>query len=327
MENSARLKTILASLLLLSGTCLQVLQAQEISSRTYALKDGSTLTYSKPGFWRGMGSIPSDLGVLAKDSFRAENLPWLAAIGASTLILIEYDQKLYTNARRVGKKLNISTEDKTRTYLKAGGMSLFRGPSDLGSSLYFLGDGWISIGLFGYFKTTGWLADDWRASQTGNQLAEGLIATGLVTQVLKRVSGRETPSAATAPRGVWRMFPSFKDFQAHRTRYDAFPSGHLATGVMSVTVISENYPDNKYVKPIGYALLAGLSFQMMNNGVHWASDYPLGIAVGYGMGKAIAAHGRTAARRTGPKTEAAALSFAPYLSPDGGVGAGLAYKF
>jgi hypothetical protein len=320
------MKKLIASLLL-PFLCATALQAQDASSRTYTLKDGSTLTYSRPGFWRGMGSIPSDLGVLAKDSFRAENLPWLAAIGASTLILIEYDQKLYNNARRVGKKLNISTEDKTRTYLKAGGVSLFRGPSDLGSSLYFLGDGWISIGLFGYFKTAGWLKDDWRASQTGNQLAEGLIATGLVTALMKNITGRETPSAASGDGGVWRMFPGLKEYTAHRTRYDAFPSGHLATGVMSVTVISENYPDNKYVKPIGYALLAGLSFQMMNNGVHWASDYPLGIAVGYGMGKAIAAHGRTAARRTGPKTEAAALSFAPYLSPDGGVGAGLAYKF
>ncbi len=326
MENSSRLKNVFASLLLLSGLCVQNILAQEVSSRTYALKDGSTLNYREPGFWRGIGSIPSDLGVFVKDSFKTESLPWLAAIGASTLILIEYDQKLYNNARRAGKKLNISTEDKTRTYLKAGGMSIFRGPSDLGSSLYFLGDGWISIGLFGYFKTTGWLKDDWRASQTGNQLAEGLIATGIVTALIKNITGRETPSAASGNGGVWRMFPGLKEYTAHRTRYDAFPSGHLATGVMSVTVMAENYPDNKYIKPIGYALLAGLSFQMMNNGVHWASDYPLGIGVGYGVGKAIAAHGRNAARRTGPKT-APALTFAPYLSPYGATGVALAYKF
>jgi hypothetical protein len=30
-------------------------------------------------------------------------------------------------------------------------------------------------------------------------------------------------------------------------------------------------------------------FQMVNNGVHWVSDYPLGIAMGYVIGK-IAAH-------------------------------------
>ena len=326
MENSARLKNIFAVLLLLSGFCAQQVQAQEVSSRTYTLKDGSSLTYAKPRFWRTMGSGPSDIGTFLTDSFKKENLPWLAAIGASTLILIEYDQNLYNNARRAGRKLNISSEDKTKTYIKLGGVSLFRGPSDFGSALYFLGDGWINIGLFAYFKTHGWLKDDWRASQTGNQLAEGLIATGLVTEVIKNITGRETPSAASAPRGVWRMFPGFKEYVAHRTRYDAFPSGHLATGVMTVTVLAENYPDNKYIKPIGYTLLAGLSFQMMNNSVHWASDYPLAIGVGYGLGKAIAAHGRTAASR-GPKTEATALSFSPYVSPYGGVGAGLAFKF
>ena len=122
------------------------------------------------------------------------------------------------------------------------------------------------------------------------------------------------------------MFPGLKNYLAHRTRYDAFPSGHLATGVMSVTVMAENYPDNKYIKPIGYTLLGGLCFQMMNNGVHWAGDYPLGIAVGYGLGKVIASGGRASAHRTAAK-DAQPLSFAPYLTPDGRMGAALAYKF
>lgn len=318
------MKKIVIPLLLLSGFCARDLRAQEISSRTYTLQDGA-LTYSKPAFWRTIGSAPSDMGRFAAESLKKENLPWLAAIGASTLLLIEYDQKLYKSAGRTGKALNISSEDRTKTYIKLGGVPLLRGPGDLGSALYFIGDGWVNIGLFGYFKARGWSKDDWRASQTGNQLAEGLIATGLVTEVLKNITGRETPSSATAYGGVWRMFPGPKEYIAHRTRYDAFPSGHLATGVMTVTIIAENYPENSYVKPIGYTLLAGLCFQMMNNGVHWASDYPLGIAIGYGLGKTISARGRGAAKRSGhyPPT----VSFAPYLSPEGATGASLAYRF
>jgi hypothetical protein len=299
--------------------------AQEASSRIYTLKDGSTLTYSKPGLWRTLGSVPSDWGLFVKASFKKENLPWLAAIGASTLILIKYDQKIYDNTKRLGKKLNISSEDKTKTYLKIGGIPIFRGPGDLGSAMYFIGDGWIPLGLFGYFETTGLLKDDWRASQTGHQLAEGLLAAGFTTQVIKRVTGRETPRAATAPGGVWRMFPSFKNFQSHRTRYDAVPSGHMATGMMTITVIAANYPDNRYVKPVGYSMLGLLGFQMINNGVHWASDYPLGLAVGYGIGRAIAAAGRTAARNTRPAETS--LSYAPYLSPEGAVGAAMTYRF
>lgn len=310
----------LLALLLCPGS----LPAQE--TRTYTNKDGSTLAYPKPGLWRTIGSGPSDWGLFVKQSFKKENLPWLGAIGASTVLLIHYDEKLYSATKRAGRKLSISSKDNTKTYLKIGGVSVFRGPSDLGSAMYFLGDGWINIGLFGYFETYGWLKEDWRAAQTGHQLAEGLLVTGFTTQIIKRVTGRETPRAASAKRGVWRMFPSFKDFQAHRTRYDAVPSGHMATGMMTVTVIAENYPDNKYVKPIGYFLLTALGFQMVNNGVHWASDYPLGLAVGYGVGKAIAAGGKTAAKRSGPVAPAA-LNFAPYLSQEGAVGASLAYKF
>jgi len=306
--------------------CSASLPAQEAASRTYTNKDGATLTYPKPGLWRTIGSGPSDWGLFMKESFRKDNLPWLAAIGASTILLIHYDEKIYSATKKAGRKLSISSKDNTKTYLKIGGVSVFRGPSDLGSAMYFLGDGWINIGLFGYFETYGWLKEDWRAAQTGHQLAEGLLVTGFTTQIIKRVTGRETPRAASAKRGVWRMFPSFKDFQAHRTRYDAVPSGHMATGMMTVTVIAENYPDNKYVKPVGYFLLTALGFQMVNNGVHWASDYPLGLAVGYGVGKAIAAGGKTAAKRSGPSAPAA-LNFAPYLSPEGAVGASLAYKF
>ena len=320
------MRNLFAVSLLLSGLCAARLRAQEAAPREYGLKDGTKLVYAKPGLWRTIGSGPADLGLFLKDSFKNENLPWLAAVGASTLILIEYDQKIYNNTRKAGKKLGISGVDRTKTYLKAGGVSLFRGPSDLGSALYFLGDGWVNLGLFGYFETAGWLGDDWRALQTGHQLAEGLLVTGLTSQLMKRAAGRETPRAATAPRGVWRMFPSFADFQAHRTRYDAFPSGHLATCMMTVTVIAENYPEKKYVKPLGYALVGALAFQMVNNGVHWASDYPLGLAVGYGIGRAIASGGRTAAKRSGPAAPTA-LKLAPYLGPEGEPGAMLAYRF
>ena len=106
------------------------------------------------------------------------------------------------------------------------------------------------------------------------------------------------------------------------------PSGHMATGMMTITVISANYPDNKYIRPVGYALLAGLGFQMVNNGVHWASDYPLGLAVGYGIGKAIAAGGKTAARRaSGSPDPRPAVSFSPYLPAGGGAGVELACRF
>ena len=157
-------------------------------------------------------------------------------------------------------------------------------------------------------------------------LGEGLIATGIVTELMKNISGRETPERASGKGGVWRMFPGLGNYIKRRPTYDAFPSGHLATSAMALAVLTENYPDNAYIKPVGYTLLAGLCFLMFNNGVHWAGDYPLGFAVGYGLGKAIAGHGRASAAHTGP-AKPPSLSLAPYLTPDGASGARLAYRF
>jgi hypothetical protein len=51
-------------------------------------------------------------------------------------------------------------------------------------------------------------------------------------------------------------------------------------------VINSNFPEYSYITlPIAGVWVTALSLQMMNNGVHWASDYPLGIAMGYLIGK------------------------------------------
>jgi len=59
------------------------------------------------------------------------------------------------------------------------------------------------------------------------------------------------------------------------------PSGHMATMMGTVTVLTLNYPEKKWIKPVGYGIMGLIGFAMMNNDVHWASDYPLAIGVGY----------------------------------------------
>jgi hypothetical protein len=165
-------------------------------------------------------------------------------------------------------------------------------PVDFGTALYYLGDGMIPIsitaGMFGY----GMVTSDVRSLQTSSQLAEGLISVAIVTQVIKRVTGRQSPDSSTQSGGKWQFFPSFNAFGSRTPEYDAMPSGHLATGMMTITVLADNYPEYPLIRPIGYGLMTLLGFQMMNNGVHWASDYPLAIAIGYGLGKVAVSHGR-----------------------------------
>ena len=58
------------------------------------------------------------------------------------------------------------------------------------------------------------------------------------------------------------------------------------TATLTFTILAERYPEYaKVLYPVGGVWVTALGFQMMNNGVHWASDYPLGIAMGYVIGK------------------------------------------
>ena len=85
-----------------------------------------------------------------------------------------------------------------------------------------------------------------------------------------------------------------------------------------------NYPEHKFIWPRRAAGAMGvLSFTMVNNGVHWASDYPLALAIGGVVGKVVATRGRTVgagrrhqpadAVRAGPAVRAS--RFTPMIGP------------
>jgi hypothetical protein len=88
------------------------------------------------------------------------------------------------------------------------------------------------------------------------------------------------------------------------------------------TVVALNYPEHTFIRPIGYATMGVLSFAMVNNGVHWASDYPLALAIGGVVGKVVVDRGRTivhAARPSGTPVSGpgrhGALSAEPLAGP------------
>ena len=67
-----------------------------------------------------------------------------------------------------------------------------------------------------------------------------------------------------------------------------------------------------------------LGFQMMNNGVHWISDYPLSIAMGYYLGKIAVDNGRQAIDKSahGPS-----FKITPIIHTDLSTGISLQYRF
>lgn len=252
--------------------------------------------YERPRLFHAVLDFPAALGAAGRESVRPRYLPIIAGIAASTAILIAGDEQVLAETRRLAGRVDLP-QNHPSANLRIGPLKQ-PFPTTLGSGLYFIGDGMTSVFLATGFAVRGSLADDNRARRTASEVIEALLASGTVTQVLKHVAGRQTPSEATVPRGRWRPFPKLSDYNANVPAYDAFPSGHLASTMATLTVVAMNYPEHKFIWPVNTVAMTALSFAMVNNGVHWASDYPLALGIGAVIGKVVVSRGRTIVRTT-----------------------------
>ncbi|HVZ56276.1 MAG TPA: phosphatase PAP2 family protein [Chitinophagaceae bacterium] len=251
----------------------------------YAIGEGRELVYPKPRPFGVITNIPRDMGHTAKATFSRPALVPLAVITSSTAGLMLFDQSITDGVQGFLQRNGIKAHDLYRNVIsvKMGKqqVNILRSPRNINTALYETGQGFpglvIGAGLFTYGKIT----HDYRSLSTASQLAESFILMGVLTQALKRITGRQSPSMATQPGGKWQWFPSFHNYQNNTSNYDAFPSGHMATYVSTLTVLIENYPEKKYIRYIGYPLGGLIGLAMINNGAHWASDYPLAVGLGY----------------------------------------------
>lgn len=263
------------------------------------IDSGDSILYFRPKPFQFAKNVPLDFYQIGKTTFSKKNLPKLAAILAGTALLVAVDQPITDAAQQFGRYVHLDPDHrKTKSIIKISGKTVFEVPTSVNNGIYFLGEGWPSLLIAGGFYSYGLAANNYRALQTTSQLAESFLVLGITTQLLKRLTGRESPWIAMGEDGShekggnWHLFPAPKIYQKHVPKYDAFPSGHLATAMATITILSGNYPDNKYIKPVGYSLMGLLGYSMLNNGVHWVSDYPLAIAIGYTCGKIALSHGR-----------------------------------
>ncbi|MBU6120650.1 phosphatase PAP2 family protein [Hymenobacter siberiensis] len=266
----------------------------------YTVAPGVTWHYDKPKPFEWAYHIPRDLGQFPGFAFRKENKETLIELAAGSVALWVADQYLVDWSQDVGKRIGLkaASTQKTLIYIpfSVGSANLpfeFNVPDNLNSTFYFLGDGWTHLTVASSFWIYGGIKKDNRALRTSSQLGEAIFSTGLVVQTMKRLTGRQSPYVATKERGEWHLFPSYNTYQNFVPNYDAFPTGHLATAMATVTVIAENYPEYHFIRPVGYGLMGLLGYSMLNNGVHWASDYPVGIALGYAFAKIAVRNGRT----------------------------------
>ena len=236
------------------------------------------------------------------ETFRTENILGMVYMTAGTAGLIATDGWTYERSMEVGDAVGLEhRNEKTlvghfHAPVLHNQVSILELPSNKAGVIYFMGNGWAHALVISGFLGYGVAAGSNRALHTASQILEGLASNGLVVVALKMASGRESPQERTSRNGTWRPFRNPSQFFGHAIRYDAMPSGHLANYMSTVTIIAENYPEQKWINPLAYLLMVPLGFQMVNSGVHWYSDYPLGIYMGYTFGKIVARGGKPPAR-------------------------------
>ena len=275
---------------------------------------------AEPGIFDFITNLPMDWRDWAVQNIQLRYWPQIALITASTAAMIVYDHQLWTPFEKAYNR------NKT-----------FQTASDL---FVDIGDGRFQFGLAGAALGYGLIAGDKRAMRTASQICEVILASGGVVQLLKHVTGRESPIDITAnPTGRWDWFPNQINYLYHTSHYDAFPSGHLTTALATLTVIANNYSEDKWILPVGYAACAGLAVGLVAQSVHWWSDYPLAIALGIGFGDLISPSPNGDVSVTGPANKKslgsiesnfqrlmAATTFVPTYEPDG-AGIGMSVKF
>ncbi len=289
---------------------------QKNYSQIYHLND-IDYKYTRPTAFEFATTLPQNTWRFLDSSFSKKYLNAWGAIALSTGVMIVYDQKITNQVQRFGRFLGLGNKENTVATLRVGGSPLLRRPSDVGSAMYFIGDGWVTIGFMGGFFANGLITESSRNLQVSSQLFQGLLMTGLTTQLIKRTTGRQSPIKSDKPGGRWRFFPPTSKYQNNISAYDAFPSGHLATTMTTFMILSENFPEYRFIKPVGITAMTLLGFQMVNNSVHWASDYPLALGIGYMIGKTIVENGREKVESSPNETHS---YFAPLLDTSGKYG-------
>ncbi len=256
------------------------------ATQEYRFSNGSTRIYNKPRWTDMVYKVPKDFLGTAKNFVEKDHAWYLAGALTTTALLISTDQKITDSFRTWSQNQGLSPDN---TYGSFGPLQNI--PKNIGAGFYLIGNGTTVILLGTGFATYGLLKNDYRAQATASELAESLVLSGVFAQTLKRITGRESPFIAIQnghPGGEWNFCPSFAAYAKNTPHYDAMPSGHLTTIMAALTVMTTNYPEYKWIKPVGYTVLAGLGFQMIQSEVHWASDYPVALFMGYFIGRTIA---------------------------------------
>ena len=136
--------------------------------------------------------------------------------------------------------------------------------------------------ILGAFEGWALFTDDPRANAVAiDGLTSSLIASGIITPVLKYSVGRERPVNTD------RTF-KFKPFGGGAS----FPSGHTTQAFAVASVIAADYSET-WVKIVAYGCASLVGAARIEQNAHFTSDVVAGAIIGTLVGRSVTAHNNT----------------------------------
>jgi membrane-associated phospholipid phosphatase len=234
-QKMATARLIFLLLLVLSFSCGSSLFAQ--NQNTYNLSQ-----------------FGNETGRFFTQPLRWEGTDWLkfGLVGAGTFLAMQADQPIRAAV--------------LRDHQKYYGSALVEGGRIWGES-YMTPTLAVTFGLYGL------VTDNSSAKKIGFELAQAIIYSAAITQVLSKSVGRARPNQNLG-RAAYQPFTySGEDFHS-------LPGGHSAAAFILSTVLSRNISSG-FIKVLVYIPAVITLGARVYQDFHWASDDLLGAAIGY----------------------------------------------
>ncbi len=245
---------------------------------------------SQSAISQSIEKFPSDVSRYVNTLGSYEWYQYAGVLGV-TLALLPNDHRITSNTTEYATRYGLyRSGPQDKNYAKATIQNrtiAIRGPTSLVGAIWYTGDGLTSVITAAGFLGTGFLFSSQQSIQVGMQIAKSMLIAGPSVLAIKMATGRESPARASQLGGKWQGYPGMRAYQTDQSRYYAFPSGHVATAVSTLTVIGKNYATLKWFAPFSGIVVTGLMASLMVVGSHWPSDYPLAIMIGYSAGSAV----------------------------------------
>jgi membrane-associated phospholipid phosphatase len=134
-----------------------------------------------------------------------------------------------------------------------------------------LGDKWIILPLNLVSYGSGWAFKDKKLQETSLNAFKSTLASGILTEGIKQISGRARPHLDIGPN-FYRPFPIFRE---NKSKFKSLPSGHVSLAFAFFTPFAEEYSRWLYLIP------ASVAFSRVYKNKHWTSDVILGGTIGF----------------------------------------------